>query len=188
MSNQILSLNPAGDVTILKAIVGVVARELELRLGYGAGRLDQGYSVLFLLSQIDPSDFIWGDQTKFSGRWQFIDNLYTDAAGNSVGESVPVTALLRDKFGRQFNNDEAKVDAALATFQDEQTRLLNSKTGLNRIVKILPVKTALYDPAKWWETYPNSERHGIPQWTINAKKPIDFEVVAKIGPGGIFAG
>ena len=57
----------AGDVTTLQAIGARSAQTLEKSLGFGHGRLAQGWSVLVLKQQLQPADFEFGGLTLRSG-------------------------------------------------------------------------------------------------------------------------
>ncbi|CAO4176270.1 hypothetical protein [Methylorubrum aminovorans] len=163
-----------GDVTTLAAIVNQSPKHLETRLGYAEGRLKDGYSVLFLVQNVAIEDFIWGDQTRFSGRWQF---------RRDIDEYVQRVDLLRSELGKKLSYDEAKVDAELRDFLGKQRDKLNVRDGIGRIVKIFP--NIQNDKSKvWWQQYPNSKIGNTPQWTISRVK--DMICAANVLPGAIY--
>lgn len=163
-----------GDVTTLEAIVNQPPKLLETRLGYGEGRLKNGYSLLFLVQKVAVDDFMWGDQTRFSGRWQF---------RRDIDEYVQRIDLFRSELAKKHSYNEAKVDAELYEFLGKQQNKLNTRNGIDRIVKIFPSTT--HDNLKdWQDQYPNSPVGNIPQWTLTRKK--EMICVANVLPGDIY--
>lgn len=149
----------AGDVTTLAAIVNQPPKQLETRLGYGDGRLKNGYSLLFLVQKVAVDDFVWGDQTRFSGRWQF---------RRDIDEYVQRVDLFRSELAKKHSYDEARVDAELYNFLGKNQNKLNTFEGIDRIIKIFP-NIPHENWRDWQEQYPNSPVGNIAQWTIFRK-------------------
>ncbi|MFZ4859449.1 MAG: hypothetical protein ACOYL3_23990 [Desulfuromonadaceae bacterium] len=163
-----------GDVTTLDSIMNLSPHDLELRLGYEQGRLSQGYFIFFLVDTVDNKEFYWGDQTIYSGRWQFIRDIEDYAQREDV---------LRYELLKQNNFDESKGDNAFDKFMQKQQNNLNVRQGSKRIVKIIPVIS--HDKNKpWYQQYPNAALQKIPQWTIN--KPLKFICYAFVQSGDRF--
>jgi hypothetical protein len=164
----------AGDVTTLASIANQPPRQLEIRIGYGEGRLKDGYSLLALVEKVAIDDFIWGDQTRYSGRWQF---------RRDIGEYVPRIDLFRAELAKKHNYDEAKIDAEFYEMLGKQQNGLNTREGINRIVKIAP-NVPHEDALDWRDQYPNSPIGNTPQWTLS--RPKKFICIANVLPGAMY--
>lgn len=57
----------SGNVTTLNWIAAFPKRRVEENLGYGAGRLSDGYFILLLKQKLEPQDFIFEGTTLRSG-------------------------------------------------------------------------------------------------------------------------
>jgi hypothetical protein len=171
-----LSVELAGDVTTHEAIANLLAPTIEMKIGFRPGRLLQGYKIYALKDDVAAGDFIWGDQTLYSGAWKFDDD---------CEELVPVTALLRAKTGKQSSYNENASDAELNRLQLIETEKLNVKTGSGKIVKLVP--NTPHDPDRklpWYIQYPDSKIAGTPQWKLIKKKK--FVKIASVPADGRF--
>ena len=148
-----------GDVTTLSSVFNRTGAELETRLGFRKGRLDGGWALLFLIEPVQPTDFIWGDVTKYSGGMMY---------DRDAGEYVPVIDLKRAALLNRYDNDRDS-DRSLYAFQLEQARRLNVRHGPDRICKVVPC----IKPDKrrvWYYEYPDSPIENVPQWTLLCRK------------------
>ena len=164
----------SGDVTTIGSLGGKSRSQLEVDLGFEKGRLAKGYSVFQLEEGLANDDFIWGDQTRYSGRKQFLEVFWKSVSGY---EAVDVNDLLRGDLLVYFNGDEAQVDALIASHRSEQQAQLNVRSGHYRIAKVRPVTEHIRGVSK----YPDSPTHGIPQWTLRRAKW--FRCIDIVGPG-----
>ena len=146
-----------GYVTIFSAVTGQSHGELERRLGFGAGRLSNGYRAFQLSEPIGPDDFEWKDRTRYSGGWHY---------DPSIGEYVQRTDELRAHLGKKYGYDEKVVDRRIQDFRAAQLKRLNVRSGPNRVVKIIP-----NDPGT---SFPDSPFEGIPQWNLTREKQFTF--------------
>ena len=163
-----------GDVTTHEAIVNLPATEIERKLGYAVGRLSRGYDIYELVGHVGPEDFVWGDQTRYSGGWQY---------QRDAREYARRIDVLRAELGKRYNYNERKVDAELQAKSAAEAAKLNVRTGGRRIIKVKPVTPHDSDPAVHWLTqYPNARPGGIPQWTLIREKA--FRLLASIPAGG----
>lgn len=187
-----------GDITTLATISGHPPADVERRIGFAKGRLSRGYSLFFLIEKMAPDDFIWGDQTCYSGRYQFIRDAgkieepdkksgKTIPPKERVGEYVPRIDVLRGEL-LAATPDDAAVDAELHQFLRNQQQRINrgvEDKGLGRICRIVPVTG--HDPTQFWlHQYPNAPLHGIPQWTIPKGREKKMICVANVLPGAIY--
>jgi hypothetical protein len=164
-----------GDVTTFASVAGLPPRELELRIGYGVARLSGGYDVFELRQPIKVGDFLWGDQTRYSGTWQKL---------RDIGEYAQRIDILRFELFKRFNYNEAAADAELNAFLARQVAKLKVRSGPHRIVKLRPANEH-NDDLPWWVQYPNSPRGGIPQWTILKGHEKEFAKIATVPAGGV---
>ena len=134
------------------------SRELETRLGYGPGRLSEGWWLLFALERPAPSSFEFGGYTHFSG----------SRIGNpSLGPGRPhVEDGLLKTFGGL---------AGMASAKARHVAMLEL-SGPNRLAKVIPVAPG--------NDYPVGS--GIYQCNVTA--PIRCKVAAYVPPGGMYLG
>ena len=130
------------------------SREIEKRLGYRAGRLDEGWWLCFLL--VMPR----GDEFEVRGYSQMSGGV---AQGHLKSPPDPRNAEQTLKDG---GVDLVKVKAGLiaSTFR---------LSGPERLAKVIPARGEFGE-----NDYPPGS--GIPQWTLT--KPLQFKVVAFMGP------
>ncbi len=187
MKRDIMRLR--GDVSTMGAYRGLSSWELEYRIGYETGRLAYGYDIYKLCEKVFPRDFIWKDQTLFSGGWRLDSGLTRDGEESYYAQAFD---LFRAELGKRLSNDELSVDAYLAKFMNVETSKMNVRIGPEQIVKILPVAP---DPGKgvfWLKKYPNSKARGTNQWTLVCEKMFvriatvrgDRSTVPVLNPGG----
>ena len=163
-----------GDVTTYEAIAHLPTSEIESRLGYAPGRLAPGHAIYELMDHVGPEDFVWGDQTRYSGGWQY---------QRDAGEYARRIDVLRAELGRRHNYNEQRVDAELKAKSSIEAAKLNVRTGPRRIIKIKPITPHNFDPTiHWLNQYPNARSGHIPQWTLIREKA--FRLLASIPPGG----
>lgn len=147
----------AGYVTVLSAVSGRSARELERRLGLSLGRLQQGYAIYVLTEGVGLGEFEWKDVTRHSDGWA------VDPSTTFKGEimRVPVNDLMR---GRHLVNtaSDQQSDQALARFKAGELAKINVRAGDQRIVKVIPALLS--------GTYPDSPYGDVPQWRLLARK------------------
>lgn len=134
------------------------ADELERRLGYGAGRLGQGWWLLFATELPAPSNFHYGGYTHFSD--SRIGHPSRGKTRETVEESLAQTMGGLDRV-------DASKPSAIAKLK---------VTGFERLAKVIPVATG--------DEYPVGT--GIYQCTI--PKPIRCVVAAFIPPGETYLG
>jgi hypothetical protein len=137
---------------------GQSSAELERRLGYGAGRLAQGWRLLFMLDLPGVEDFEFRGYTHFSG-------------GVVQGHLNPP-----DKRTAEDRLRESGVDVLRS--KQKVIREVFRLHGPNRLAKVIPVRTGTEYP-------PGS---GIPQWTLVRGREKRFEVAAFVAPGQLYNG
>lgn len=148
----------SGNFTKAKFIRGQSCSELELRVGYGSGRLDHGYWLLFALEKPDPANFEFGGYTHFSGA-----RIGDPRIG---GERASVEAEL----ARTLGGSGAVAEAKKRHVDDLQL------IGPDRLAKIIPVAPGTEYPVG----------SGIYQCNIPA--PISCRIAAFVGPGETYQG
>jgi hypothetical protein len=125
-----MPLNPgdvkylSGDVTTLNWIGPRPARDIEVNLGFGAGRLAQGYLIAVLVEPLEVGDFEFGGTTMRSG----------GRAG------LPASNNADDQL-RPRVHDNIMGQRGQAGYDDLQRRTLATVQirGPQRIAKVLPV-------------------------------------------------
>ncbi len=154
-----------GDITQNRWVGARSARELERSLGYGAGRLSAGWTVLLLKQVLQPEDF------KFSG--------LTIRSGGRLG--LPAESPAADKARRPVH-DEVMDTIGAAGYRDRQLKALSEITQKEetRLVKVIPV-TPHSDTLKPSEQYPMGG--GGLQWTLI--RPCKFLVAMTVDENGI---
>ena len=153
-----------GNVTTLNWIGPRPAADVERNLGYGAGRLSQGYLVVLLKQMWTPEDF------EFEGT--------TLRSGGRLGLPAHTTAAdaLRPRV-----HDRIQAERGPLGYQELQQHALRSAmiTGPQRIAKVIPTTRHDVDmpPA---EQYPMGG--GGLQWTIKKSRPCRFLVALHVDP------
>lgn len=171
-----------GDVTQLNCLLNLAPGELELRLGYEAGRLRLGWYLLLLEQSVAAGEFTWGGTTESSGG--------TDAKRVESFQGrhyrIPVQDLKRFDLYKESGFDEPRAEAAMDSFLARELQWLNDRSSLNRIAKVLPVIG--HDDEKFWLTqYPDAAAgHGVKQWTLRVAKK--FRVCARVPAGSRYLG
>jgi hypothetical protein len=153
-----------GDVTQNRWVGARSARELELSLGFGEGRLAQGWAVLLLKQTLQPADF------KFSG--------LTLRSGGRYG--LPAHSPAADQL-RPTVHDGVMRDRGPVGYAELQRIALAgvTQTGPSRLVKVLPVTP--HSPTMGPdEQYPMGG--GGLQWTLI--RPCDFLVAMTVDQNG----
>jgi hypothetical protein len=163
-----------GDVTTFASVAGFAPDELERRIGYRYRRLSQGYEVYELRQAVKVDDFVWRDETRYSGGWQHLED---------EGEDAQRIDLLRWDLYKQQNYNDANGEKELKAFLDRETEKLNVRVGPDRIVKLRPLIG--HGAAKWWIQYPNAPVARVPQWTILKGREKAFVKIASVPPGGV---
>lgn len=164
MPQRILSVGLCDEFTgfVTKALFlrGQSTTELELRLGYGAGRLASGYWLLFALEVPEPEQFEFAGYTHFSGgRPQG----HLDNRNPTSEQSLAATGHLLAHKNRVIN-DVFRV------------------AGPERLAKVIPLNGGdEYPQGKGipqWKIVPTARR----------QRGITFRVVEQISAGGIYKG
>jgi hypothetical protein len=164
-----------GDITVLAAIAGQSQQAIERRLGFHRGRLANGYSLLVLVEKVAITDFLWTDQTRYSGGNQ----LYRDE-----GMMVPRRDLLRGALLVQHGSDDA-ADAAMWSILGTSQHRINIGVDTRTIIKVMP-NIAHSETMPSHLQYPDADTGNIPQWTLTRAKTM--ECVANVHPGAIYRG
>jgi hypothetical protein len=114
----------SGDVTQNRWVGARSAGALERSLGYGAGRLSNGWTVLLLKQTLQPGDF------RFSG--------ITLRSGGRLGLPANTPAADAD---RAHVHDLLMAERGEAGYRDLQRKALATITsnGPDRLVKVIPV-------------------------------------------------
>lgn len=141
-----------GDITKNRFVGARCARDVERSLGFGAGRLAQGWAVLVLKDRLTPADF------KFSGT--------TLRSGGRLGLPADTAA---DDAARPHVADVMRAEYGATHVERMQQLALASVTekGPDRIVKVVPVQDHDSDAAPSAQ-YPMGG--GGLQWTLTAPK------------------
>jgi len=139
---------------------GVTSTVLEKRLGYRAGRLSDGWYVLFLVSKLRPDEFEVCGYNQMSG-------------GISVGRVANPPDLRNSK--KKLTSDGYDMNKIKTELVNNTFRIIGHK----RLTQIIPVRR---------EFGGNDDPRGalIPQWKITAPKP--FRVAKLIQPGEMYRG
>jgi hypothetical protein len=135
------------------------AREVEVRLGYAAGRLAAGWWLLFLEQLPAPDEFEFRGYSQMSGG---IPQGHLDPGGRNAEQR------LRDD---GVNVPRLKQNMAVNGFR---------VSGPERLAKVLPLV-----PAAGPMPYPPGS--GIPQWEL-VKRDLPFRAAALIKPGETYLG
>ena len=163
-----------GDITLKPAIAGYDADAIERRLGFHRGRLSAGYCVLVLTETVTIADFLWGDQTRYSGGEQLF---------RSENAMVPRRDLLRGEMLVRYGND-AEADEALRKFFNKAAHRINAGVAQRNVIKVVPNIPHNEDMPRHLQ-YPDADVRNIPQWTLTVGKAMDC--VAQIPAGGTFS-
>lgn len=174
VGSQITSMT--GDITIAPAIEGQTSQAVERRLGFHKGRLSDGYCVLVLLETVTAANFLWGDQTHYSGGEQLYRN---------ENAMVPRRDLLRGEMLVRHGSDTG-ADAALRDFFNKAAHRINEGVAHRGIIKVVPNIRHNDDMPRHLQ-YPDSDVRNIPQWTL-LKPGKAMECVAQVSPGGVYTG
>lgn len=113
-----------GNVTTLNWIGARPARDIEISLGYGPGRLAKGYCVVLLKERLAPSDFEFEGTTLRSGG----------------REGLPIADLDADTLRRRVH-DRMIAEYGEARYRSMQQQALASAqlSGPYRIAKVVPM-------------------------------------------------
>jgi hypothetical protein len=133
---------------------------LERRIGYGPGRLAEGWWLLFALEKPAKEHFEFGGYTHFSGA-RIGDPRLGDAR-------VSVESSLTEEFG----GEQALIGAKAAHI--ERLQLF----GPDRLAKVIPVAAGAQYPVG----------SGIYQCNVKPSGPIRCRVAAFVPPGGTYTG
>ncbi len=162
-----------GYVTTAASISGKSASQVEDALGFQPGALDSGFVVFALIGYIQRNDFIWKDQTRYSGGWHLDRSI-----GYYVQRNDELRAYYLVEAKPKLNEVvDVLVDRKLNELKDEQARRLNVRIGPGRIMKVCPNRAH-------GRSFPDSRQRGIPQWELCVLKA--FVRVAEVPAGGQF--
>lgn len=149
----------AGNFTKAIYLRSQPSAELERRIGYGAGRLAQGWWLLFALEKPTAANFQFGGYTHFSG----------GRIGHpSLGDSRPA---VEDSLKATYGGDAALMAQRTASIAALQL------AGPDRLAKVIPVARGMDYPAGT----------GIYQCNIGPE-PILCIVAAFVPPGQTYTG
>ena len=155
----------SGDVTQNRWVGARSARELERSLGYGAGCLSSGWTVLLLKQTLRPEDF------KFSG--------LTIRSGGRLG--LPSNSVEADRI-RPHVSDELIEKVGAKGYRELQMQALSTipARGEGRLVKVIPA-TPHSETMRPSDQYPMGG--GGLQWTLI--RPCRFLVAMTVDENGI---
>jgi hypothetical protein len=151
-----------GYITQAKYLRSQSTREIELRIGYRAGRLAEGYSLWFLLDRLTPEDFEFRGYSQMSG-------------GVPMGHKP---AHSDDPNAEQSLLAEGYDLAALKRRICDQTFRY---VGPDWLCKVIPIREKFGD-----KDYPQGT--GIPQWEIVRDRPKRFQLAAVVPGDGKYTG
>ncbi|MBA2919518.1 hypothetical protein GON01_10695 [Sphingomonas sp. MAH-20] len=147
-----------GNFTKALYLRSIAPQELEQRLGYEAGRLREGWWLLFALEKPDFSNFEFGGYTYFSG---------SRIGDPKLGNGRPT---VESELEKDLGGPAAVVNA-------KKAHLVGLRTvGHDRLAKVIPVASGT--------DYPVGK--GIYQ--CNVPNPIRCEVASFVPPGGMYVG
>lgn len=152
-----------GFFTKARYLRGVPSAEIERRLGYRAGRLRDGYWLMFLTRKPAPAEFEFRAYSHMSGGIE--QGHKPENAGNPTAE---------DRL-RQGGYD-------LARLKDRIIRETFQLAGPDRLAKVRPI--AREHGEEGVPDYPQGS--GVPQWTLTVALP--WVAAAFVGPGGTYTG
>lgn len=132
--------------------------ELERRLGYGPGRLSQGWWLLFALVKPTPDNFEFGGYTHFSG---------ARIGHPSLGNARPA---VEEELQRNLGGPAQVLAAKASHIAKLQT------IGYERLAKVLPIAPGADYPV------------GSGIYQCNIPRPILCKVAAFVAPGGTYLG
>jgi hypothetical protein len=157
----------SGDVTTLNWIGPRPPRDVEINLGFGAGRLAQGYWIAVLKEPLLPDDFVFGGTTMRSG------GRFGLPASNAADDAL-----------RPRVHDQVMAERGPAGYHQLQMRALASVAiaGPNRIAKVLPVTP--HDPALAPDLQYPMGGGGL-QWTIDRAHKKNFLIALHVDPAGM---
>lgn len=147
-----------GNFTKALYLRGQSSSELERRLGYGPGRLAQGWWLIFALDKPASTDFEFGGYTHFSGSrigdpklGASRDHVETDLAKHLGGSAGVAHAKIGHVAGLELS-------------------------GPNRLAKVIPVAPG------------NDYPVGAGIYQCNVTSPVKCKVAAFVPPGGTYLG
>ena len=145
-----------GYITQYHFVVRKTGPQIEQLLGYRAGRLGQGWVLLFLTSLPKPDDFEFRGYSHMSGG---VAEGHKDATKDkrTAEQKLKDAGIELEKLKRRIMDDVFSIN------------------GARRLVKILPTRLPF-----GLKDYPPGD--GVPQWELTTKLP--FKVGAVIPPGG----
>lgn len=154
----------SGDVTQLGALSGLSPAQIERRMGFDKGRLNNGWHLLVLEQSVAPGEFKWGGWTDCSGG---TDPVRTEEFGGQEYR-VSVQDLKRWDLYKNSGFDDSEKEFAKHLALELQA--LNVRRGRKRIVKVIP--KIPHDNNKFWlDQYPDAPRGaGMRQWTLLKRK------------------
>jgi len=152
-----------GDFTKAMYFRSQPAAEVERRVGYRAGRLREGYWLMFLQQMPSAEQFEFGGYSQLSG------GIELGHLPQNVGKPTAEDRLRSDGF--DLPKLKRKIIAGHFLLM-----------GAGRLAKIRPVAPA--HGGKDEPDYPPGS--GIPQWTL--KVPLRWVAAAFIGPGEVYLG
>ena len=152
----------AGYITQAKFVRMQSASELERRLGFRAGRLKDGFKLMFLIDVLVPDDFEFRGYTQMSG-------------GIERGHKAA--------FAKGPNAEQrlASDGVDLRRLKEKICRETFAYQGADRLCKVVPHAAPFGDA-----DYPAGT--GIPQWEILRNRSKRFKVADLVAPGQAYSG
>jgi hypothetical protein len=152
-----------GFFTTARYLRGVPPAQIELRLGYRAGRLRLGFWLMFLTRKPTAAEFEFRAYSHMSGGIE--EGHKPENANNPTAE---------DRL-RQGGYD-------LARLKERIIRETFQLAGPDRLAKVRPIAPAHGE--KDVPDYPQGR--GVPQWTLTV--PLPWVAVAFVAPGATYTG
>ena len=183
-NRQGYSVDMSGYVTTLLSVTNRSSDELERTLGFGAGRLQSGWALYFLVQGVSIHEFVHQGTTRYSGGLAY-DRDATEllrAAGmidGRRGETMQVRRVdqMRYAMWRDSGSPEDS-EEVFDLYRAHEVATLNRRSGPQRIVKCVPVAPG--------SEFPNARWNGVPQWELMVLK--QFHCAAVLGPGQRYLG
>jgi hypothetical protein len=146
------------------------ASEVERLIGYRAGRLRDGWWLMFLTIKPNVDQFEYRGYSQMSGG--IVEGHLPQNQGNPTAEARLVAGGF-NLTGTSYQTDGLKQKTIREVFE---------LAGPNRLAKVRPVAAAHGDPDI--PDYPPGL--GIPQWTLTT--PLPWVAAAFVGPGQVYDG
>lgn len=172
-----------GNITQLKAIAFADPGTLEQMVGYGAGRLSEGYWILLLMQRLVSGD----RKAALEDARHFEFEGTTLRSGGRLG--LPEKTLAADKLRKTVKDDILHGDRLSPGRSEQEYLEWKAKVaagvplkGPDRLAKIIPVKRLVEEDYSPREDFPMGG--GALQWNILKTRPAPFLVAIRITGDG----